>query len=200
MTVTVIAPHQSGSQRFRYCGAVTTRGRPRDPAVGEAALRETLALLDEQGYDGLRVAEVAGRAGIGLGSLYRRWPTKYALVVDALRVAAADRTVEPTDDPEADLLTGLVTIAEGLGKRGGRLLSVLLSEPTSELANAVREAKVEPIRTANRDRLRRLLGPVPDLDTRADLGPALVLMHLMIHGTAPDEKLIREQFLPAMTS
>ena len=93
-----------------------------------------------------------------------------------------------------------MTIAEGLGKRGGRLLSVLLSEPTSELANAVREAKVEPIRTANRDRLRRLLGPVSDLDTRADLGPALILMHLMIHGAAPDEQLIREQFLPAMTS
>ncbi|GAA4155341.1 TetR/AcrR family transcriptional regulator [Actinomadura keratinilytica] len=174
------------------------RGRPRDPAVDQAVLRETLALLDTRGYDGLRVADVARNAGVGLGSLYRRWPNKYALVVDALRAAAAARAVEPTDDPVADLLTGLVNLAEGLGHRGAPLLAVLLTDPGSELAAAVREAKVEPVRAATRERLRRVIGPVPDLQARADAGQALVLLHLMLHGVPPDETRMREEILPVM--
>ncbi|MFC4118834.1 TetR/AcrR family transcriptional regulator [Nonomuraea zeae] len=174
------------------------RGRPRDPAVGAAALRETLALLDEHGYDGLRVADVARNAGIGVNSLYRRWPTKYALVVEALRAAAAQREVEPTDDPVEDLVTGLMKTAAGLGRRAAPLLAVLLSDPASELASAVREAKVEPFLVANRERLRRVLGPVPGLEARADAGPALVLLHMMIHGSSPDEATMREQILPVM--
>lgn len=176
-----------------------TRGRPRDPAVDQAVLRETLTQLNSRGYDGLRVAEVARNAGVGLGSLYRRWPTKYALVVDALRTAAAAREVEPTDAPLEDLLTGLVKITEGLGHRAAPLLAVLLTDPTSELAAAVREAKVDPVRAASRERLRRVIGPVPDLDTRADVGPALIFLHMMLHGSPPDERQLREDILPLMT-
>ncbi|MBF8185260.1 TetR/AcrR family transcriptional regulator [Nonomuraea sp. K274] len=174
------------------------RGRPRDPAVGMAALRETLALLDAHGYDGLRMADVARNAGIGLNSLYRRWPTKYALVVEALRAAAATHDIEPSDDPLEDLLAGLVRIADGLAHRAGPLLSVLLSDPTSQLATAVREAKIEPLRAANRERLRRVVGSVPDLETRADAGPGLIFIHMMIHGSPPGEALIREEILPVM--
>ena len=176
-----------------------TPGRPRDPAVDQAVLRETLTLLDSGGYDGLRVAEVARNAGVGLGSLYRRWPNKYALVVDALRAAASVREVEPTDDPHEDLVTGLVKIAEGLGHRRAPLLAVLLTDPTSELAGVVREAKVDPVRDDNRERLRRVIGSVPDLQIRADVGPALIFLHVMLHGSPPDEKQIREDIVPVMT-
>jgi AcrR family transcriptional regulator len=176
----------------------TARGRPRDPAVGDAVLRETLALLDAHGYKRLRVADVARGAGVGLGSLYRRWPTKYALVVGALRAAASGHDLAPTDDPLADLLAGLVTMAGALGRRGS-LLSVLLSDPASELAAAVREAKILPYQAANRERLGRLIGPVPDLEARADAGPALILAHVMLHGGPPGEALIRDSILPLMT-
>jgi len=181
---------------------MTTRtgpGRPRDPAVDAAALRETLALLDAHGYERLRVADVARGAGIGLGSLYRRWPTKYALVVAALREAAAERDVADTDDPVEDLVTGLRGLCAGLEQRGGPLLAVLLSDPESELATAVREAKITPYLIANRDRLRRVIGPVPDLETRADAGAGLLLVQLLTQGTGPDEKRIREEIVPLMT-
>jgi AcrR family transcriptional regulator len=179
-------------------GDDSTRGRPRDPAVGAAALRETLDLLDKHGYDGLRVAEVARSAGIGLGSLYRRWPTKYALVVDALRDVAADHEIEPTDDPVEDLVAGLVRIAAGIAGRAARLLSVLMTDPESELATAVREAKVAPILAANRERLRRAVGDVPNLEIHADAGPSLIFMHLLVHGSAPDEKWLRAEVLPVL--
>jgi AcrR family transcriptional regulator len=177
-----------------------TRGRPRDPAVDQAVLRTTLALLDVHGYDGLHVAEIARTAGVGLGSLYRRWPTKYALVVDALRAAASERVPEPGDDPVEDLVAGLMQIAEGLRHRGAPLLAVLLTDPGSELAAAVREAKIAPVRAANRDSLRRAIGPVADLETRADAGPALIFVHMMIHGAPPDERHVREHIVPLMTA
>ncbi|HEY8482263.1 MAG TPA: TetR/AcrR family transcriptional regulator, partial [Spirillospora sp.] len=158
------------------------RGRPRDASVDRAVLHATLSLLDSHGYAGLHVGEIARTAGVGLGSLYRRWPTKYALVVDALRAAASERVPEQGDDPVDDLVAGLTQIAEGLRHRGAPLLAVLLSEPASELAAAVREAKINPIRTAIRENLRRILGPVPDLETRADAGPALIFVHMMVHG------------------
>lgn len=180
--------------------ARTGRGRPRDPAVDAAALRETLALLDAHGYEGLRVADVARNAGIGLGSLYRRWPTKYALVVAALRAAAAERETPATGDPVEDLVAGLRGLCAGLERRGGgRLMSVLLSDPDSELATAVREAKITPYLAANRDRLRRVVGPVPDLETRADAGAALVFAGLLAHGAPPDEARIRAEIVPLMT-
>jgi AcrR family transcriptional regulator len=173
------------------------KGRPRDPAVGRAALRATLALLEEHGYDGLRVADVARNAGIGLGSLYRRWPTKYDLVVDALCAGASEHDTEPTGDPIEDLLACLVRIADAFSRRGA-LLAVLLSEPSSELAAAVREAKVEPVRAQLRELLRAAVGPAPDLAARADLGPALIIMHLVTRGSPPDEREIRSTVLPVM--
>jgi hypothetical protein len=89
-------------------------------------------------------------------------------------------------------------MAGALGRRGS-LLSVLLSDPASELAAAVREAKILPYRAANRERLGRLIGPVPDLEARADAGPALILAHVMLHGGPPGEALIRDSILPLMT-
>ncbi|TDC92301.1 TetR/AcrR family transcriptional regulator [Actinomadura sp. 7K507] len=175
------------------------RGRPRDPAVDRAILRETLALLDSGGYERLRMADVGNRAGVGLGSLYRRWPTKYALVVDALRAAAPAPEVEPTDDPVEDLVSCLIRLAEELGNRGA-LLAVLLTDPTSEVAAAVREAELHPAREATLEHLRRVIGPVPDLRTRADSGPALIIHHLLLQGVSPEEAQIREHILPLMTA
>lgn len=174
------------------------RERPRDPAAEEAVLRETLAQLDAHGYERLRVADVGRAAGVGLGHLYRRWPTKYALVVEALRAAAPSRALDPTGDPAADLLAALSALAEEL-RRHGPVLAVLLTDPASEVAAAVREAKLQPLRQATLESLRRLTGPRPDLDARAATGPALILQHHLLHGAPPTADEIRAQIIPEMT-
>jgi AcrR family transcriptional regulator len=70
-------------------------GRPRDARRDEAILAATLALLQEQGYSGLTIEGVADRAGVGRPTIYRRWPSKPALVVAALvdsaRLAVPER-------------------------------------------------------------------------------------------------------------
>jgi AcrR family transcriptional regulator len=59
-------------------------GRPRDARRDEAILAATLEILKEQGYVGLTIEGVAVSAGVGRPTIYRRWPSKPALVVAAL--------------------------------------------------------------------------------------------------------------------
>ncbi len=59
-------------------------GRPRDATRDRAILAATLRILQEQGYGGLTIEGVAVAAGVGRPTIYRRWPSKQALVVAAL--------------------------------------------------------------------------------------------------------------------
>ncbi|MBF6175565.1 TetR/AcrR family transcriptional regulator [Nocardia blacklockiae] len=59
-------------------------GRPLSTETDRAVREATLTLLAEVGYAGLRVQEVADRAGVGKAALYRRWPSKAALALHHL--------------------------------------------------------------------------------------------------------------------
>jgi AcrR family transcriptional regulator len=59
-------------------------GRPRDERSHQAILDATMALLSEIGYARLTIEGVAQRAGTGKGTIYRRWSSKGALVVEAI--------------------------------------------------------------------------------------------------------------------
>ena len=66
----------SGRSRARVGG--------RSARVVSAVLRMTLEVLGQEGYAGLRVEDVAARAGVNKTTIYRRWPTRADLVVAAL--------------------------------------------------------------------------------------------------------------------
>jgi len=59
-------------------------GRPRAADRTPPSSQAAKDLLGEVGYDRLRIQDVADRAGAGLATLYRRWPTKQALIADAI--------------------------------------------------------------------------------------------------------------------
>ena len=61
------------------------RGRPRSPDRDDAIVNATLELLETVGYDQTRLQDIAQLAGVGLGTIYRRWPTKQNLVIAAIR-------------------------------------------------------------------------------------------------------------------
>src|SRR5438552_16672378 len=61
-----------------------SRGRPRDRAIDDAALRAARELLVEVGWDRLSMVAIAERAGVGRPALYRRWPSKTHLVFEAV--------------------------------------------------------------------------------------------------------------------
>jgi AcrR family transcriptional regulator len=60
------------------------RGRPRDPAIDDAALQAARELLVEVGWDRLSMVAIAERANVGRPALYRRWPSKTHLVFEAV--------------------------------------------------------------------------------------------------------------------
>ena len=88
------------------------RGRPRATDRTPTILRTVIELVDEAGYDHLRIQDVADRAGVGLATIYRRWPTKQALFIEALRAKSVD--LPDTGDVRADLLAIFERMAEGL--------------------------------------------------------------------------------------
>ena len=63
---------------------VARRGRPRDARCDEAILRATLEMLGEGGAGNLSIDGVAARAGVGKATIYRRWSSKEALLLEAL--------------------------------------------------------------------------------------------------------------------
>jgi len=71
-------------------------GRPRDARHDQAILKATLGILLEQGYRGVTIEGVAARAGVGRPTIYRRWPSKPAVVVAAL--VQSDRLALPAPD------------------------------------------------------------------------------------------------------
>jgi AcrR family transcriptional regulator len=60
------------------------RGRPRDPLIEDAVLRATRYRLAVDGYTRMTIGDIAADAGVTRPTVYRRWPSKHDLVVDAL--------------------------------------------------------------------------------------------------------------------
>ena len=79
------------------------RGRPRHPTTDGAILQATIDLLTEVGVDGTTTNAIAERSGCSKGTIYRRWPSRDELILDALRTAVQGRpddirsVVEPTN-------------------------------------------------------------------------------------------------------
>ncbi|HZK05001.1 MAG TPA: TetR/AcrR family transcriptional regulator [Actinomycetaceae bacterium] len=122
-------------------------GRPRDPAKDDAAIDATLSLITELGFHGLRIDDVAARAGVPKSTIYRRWPTLLALVTDAYRSAFPDPVSPRTDDPGADLDRYLERILHNITNHPiGRTIPVaaatIMREP--DLADDFYEYFVQP--------------------------------------------------------
>lgn len=59
-------------------------GRPRDAALDEAIILATRERLVRDGYSRMTIGDIAADAKVSRPTLYRRWSTKFDLVVDAL--------------------------------------------------------------------------------------------------------------------
>ncbi len=94
----------SGDANGRGPEAVGTpsAGRPRSEEAHQAILDATLDLLSEVGFSALTVEGVASRAGVGKATIYRRWPSKLPLVVEAFGRLPAFEDVD-TGSLEGDL-------------------------------------------------------------------------------------------------
>jgi len=78
-------------------------GRPRSEAARRAILDAASGELEERGYAALTMQGIAQRAGVGKQTVYRWWPSKADIVLEALvevadsRIAVPDTGALPTD-------------------------------------------------------------------------------------------------------
>ncbi len=90
-------------------------GRPRSRAVDQAILRAALELFIDHGVEGASIEKIARRAGVAKTSIYRRWPSREALLAQAVEVArnAAGPTIEVIDRASPhDMINLLVNVSE----------------------------------------------------------------------------------------
>jgi len=173
-------------------------GRPRSAEADRAILRATVDLLADEGYGGVTMEGVAARAGVGKATVYRRWPTKSALVVDAVS-ACRESGWQPPDTGSAreDLLAFIRGFLHHLRTSdAGRVMPALVTElaRNPELAVAFREGFVQPRRARVLEAVRRGVqrGEVrPDVDPElvADAVVALLMHRFLITGMEIDDGL-----------
>ncbi|MGH8938481.1 MAG: TetR/AcrR family transcriptional regulator, partial [Actinomycetes bacterium] len=114
----------------------------RDTAICDA----TLALLAEVGYDRMSMDAVAARAHASKATIYRRWPGKRELVLDALR-GRAERTAVPADTGSlrSDLLATFRAMSDEFGDEEAELMAGVLHAMrcSPELGACVRDQVFE---------------------------------------------------------
>lgn len=143
--------------------------RPRSEQAHRAALETTVALLAEQGVEGVTFEEVAARSGVARSTLYRHFGSRHALIA---RAAASCQVVHPTPDT-GSLAEDLRQLFDHLGNAEGEgrlndLLPVLVDashrDPEmAEVLAAVMAERKRPLRTVLQ--LAQHRGEIPaDLD------------------------------------
>ncbi len=114
----------------------------RDAAICDA----TLALLLEVGYDRMSMDAVAARAHASKATIYRRWPGKQELVLDAVRSRGPGMVVpDDTGSLHGDLVATYRSALEGVGAEDAELVAGVLRamRSTPELADCVRTQVLE---------------------------------------------------------
>jgi AcrR family transcriptional regulator len=178
------------------------RGRPRSLQAHQAILGAAGELLLARGLSAVSMDAVAERAGVSKATIYRWWPTKETLALDALYTewAAARPSPRDTGTLRGDLLSLLRPWAKlAAGRPYGRVVAALLTEAHSDpvFATEYRSRVVQPRRDQARAIFDRAVerGEIPatiNIDVALDLLFG-ALYHRMLHGHAPlNDRFVRE--------
>ncbi|WP_028049031.1 TetR/AcrR family transcriptional regulator [Cellulomonas sp. URHD0024] len=173
-------------------------GRRRDESKDDAILEAARELLVERGFDGMTMDAVADRAGAGKATVYRRWPSKVQLTVEAV---VCSRGMSATVDEIPDT-----------GSLRGDLLAVRFGRPTDDatelmsgIMSAVREnpevaavfheqfvrSRVRLMRgLLERAQARGELRPDVDLDIVSAVAPAMISYRKLVAGLKVDDEFV----------
>jgi AcrR family transcriptional regulator len=110
-----------------------TRPRRRGEVLNSAIFEATLDELAEVGYAKLTMERVAARAGASKASVYRRWPSRMELALDAVRQLAPDPTSTPdTGSLRGDTLAFLRSVASLLAGPAGEALRGVIGDALAD--------------------------------------------------------------------
>jgi AcrR family transcriptional regulator len=177
------------------------RGRPRSDKAHKAILEAAAQLLLARGLAAVSMDAVAEQAGVSKATIYRWWPTKETLALDALYHEWA--SVPPPRDTgslRGDLLALLRPWVRLAASRPyGRVIAALVTEALTDPAfgREYRTRFVEPRRDQARAIFRRAIerGEIP-ADTKIEVALDLLygpVYHRLLHGHAPlNDRFVRD--------
>jgi AcrR family transcriptional regulator len=163
------------------------RNHARDPEILQAALD----VLADTGYDGMTIDMVAARAKAGKATLYRRWPSKAELVLDAV-ACMKQNDIDYAHLPDTGTLRGdLIAMIKPHSIEDGErklrimagLVSMLSRDP--DLAEAVNAVIVEPRAAVSRILMRRAadrgeISPDCDIETLSLITPSMTAYRVLV--------------------
>ncbi|NUW44478.1 TetR/AcrR family transcriptional regulator [Nonomuraea rhodomycinica] len=159
-----------------------------------AILDAALQLCAELGYGRLTIEAIAARAGVSKKTIYRWWPSKGAVVLDAVDDAASLVTDHiDTGHLAADLHAQLSAVITLLSPPNNSAITGLIAEALQddELAHDLRERLIKPRIIAFKERMRKAqrdgqLAPDANLDAALDLFYGPIYHRLIFHLGMPD--------------
>lgn len=190
-------------------------GRPRDGKVDAAIVTAALEGLRDLGYDRLSMEEIASRARVGKGALYRRWRSKAELVVAACNVRRDEMVQSPLPDT-GSLRGDLEALAANIPPRNviepqfaimAGLVGPALrdQELRAAIATTTLESPRQMLRVIFQRAVRR--GEIPagcDLDLAGDAIIAFNVFRWLLLGEMPDRdwvhRVLIELVYPAVTA
>ncbi|GAA4538437.1 TetR/AcrR family transcriptional regulator [Pseudonocardia xishanensis] len=118
------------------------RSRPggRSARVRRAVLEASAKTIRDHGFEAFAIKDVAAEAGVHETSIYRRWGTREALILDALLDDSAQNVPIPdTGSLRGDLTTLANGLADFLDTPHGRALSLALMTGTGRSVDGIRD-------------------------------------------------------------
>lgn len=170
-------------------------GRPRSEQSRSAVVRATSELLHEIGLRAMTTEQIAARSGSSKATIYKWWPNKYAVAVDAFfSELQADSPDPDTGSAREDFRVWLRGLCHFYTGPSGRVFAELVGEAQfdPEVAGELHEGLVRSRRTVlealwDRGVARGELRDDVDRDVAIDLIIAPALYRLMIGRGALDD-------------
>jgi AcrR family transcriptional regulator len=160
-------------------GAERRLGRPRSERADHAIIDATLDLFAEGGVQAVCVEAVAAKAGVGKATIYRRWPGKEELLIDALASLKSPYPRPAGNGIREDLIAIVDVIAEDASDpRHYQQYGLWFTESVKHpgLAARFKETVVEPRREVIRGVLRQGIAAG---ELRPDIDIELVMLMLV---------------------
>jgi AcrR family transcriptional regulator len=163
-------------------------GRPRSARVDEAIVEAVFELLSSgQSADAISIEAVAAKAGVGKATIYRRWPNKEALLIDAVLAMKGPHPDLRGESARDDLVTLVANMRNKRMEQYGKVTACLLPELfKSPEMSRVYQGVVEPRREVMRSVIRR---GIETGELRADLDVELTL--LVLSGPTLAQNMLR---------
>jgi AcrR family transcriptional regulator len=133
-------------------------GRPRSERARLATLEATADLLVEGGLPAATMEAIAARAGVSKVTIYKWWPSRGAVAVDAYFHRFDETyTYVDTGDVRTDLTTQVRLLLRSFRSRAGEIMAELIGQAQSDpsLAETLRTGWLLPRREAAAAVLRR---------------------------------------------